>query len=121
MSDTELFELTWYLRDYLFRNHNQEGTEIVADNIPVKMKSLYLRYRNSNIEHLTELAKLVTEKLQETSVLIPFDGSKLKMNAMLDRWQCSNCKYISYLTNLEEMKCFRCGSKEIKEFMRRRA
>jgi len=121
MSDTELFELTWYIRDYLFRNHNQEGSEIVADNMAAEMKSLYLRYRDSNIEQLTELAKLVSEKLQETSVLIPFEGSKLKMNDILNRWQCSNCKYISYLTNLEEMKCFRCGSKEIKEFMRSRA
>ncbi len=120
MSDMELFELTWYIRDHLFRRYNQEGSKIIADNIPIEMNSTYLRYRDSNLEQLSELTKVVLERLQESSVLIP-DGSNLRMNAILNRFQCSKCKYVSYLTKLEAMKCFRCGSDEMQEFTGKRS
>lgn len=116
MEDIELFELSWYIRDHLFRRYNQEGNEVIADNIPAEMISIYLRYRDSNIEHLTELIKVVLKRLQEASLLVPSENSRLRMNAVLNRYQCSKCKYVSYLTKLELMKCFRCGSEELHEF-----
>ncbi|MFQ5941147.1 MAG: hypothetical protein ACE5KA_05550 [Nitrososphaerales archaeon] len=120
MSELELFELTWYIRDHLFRRYNQEGIELIADNIPVELTNVYLRYRDSDIEHLRELAKVVLRRLQEVSVLVPSKSSKLSISAMLNRYQCSKCKYISYLTKLETMRCFRCGSDIIEEFTGKR-
>lgn len=120
MSDMELFELSWYVRDYLFRRYNQEGMEIVADNIPSELISTYLRYRDSDIQHLTELTKVVLERLKKASILVPQEGLKLGMNAVLNRFQCSKCKYVSYLTKLEPMKCFRCGSEDMQEFILKR-
>lgn len=120
MSDIELFELTWYIRDHLFRRYNQEGREVIADKIPIEMNDMYLRYRDSAVEHLAELTVVVLKRLQEASVLVPYDGLKLRMNAILNRFQCSKCKYVSYLTKLEAMKCFRCGSEEMREFSGKR-
>jgi hypothetical protein len=116
MSSIELFELSWYIRDHLFRRYNKEGSEIIADNIPLELINTYFRYRESNIEHLRELSKTVLAKLQESSVLVQSEDFKLKVNAILNRFQCSKCKYISYLTKLEPMGCFRCGSEELNEF-----
>lgn len=120
MRDIELFELSWYIRDHLFRRYNQEGSEVIADKIPAEMISIYLRYRESNVEHLTELIKVVLKRLQEASVLVPSENSRLRMDVVLNRFQCSKCKYVSYLTKLEPMKCFRCGSEELHEFTGKR-
>lgn len=121
MSEIEILELSWYIRDHLFRRYNEEGKEIIADNIPVEMRNTYFRYKNSDLEYLKKLSKIVLERLKEASVLVPLDASKLKMNTKLNRFQCKKCMYVSYLTKKEAMKCLRCDSEELREFTGKRS
>jgi hypothetical protein len=115
MSNIELFEMSWYVRDHLFRRYNEEGREVVAGRIPLEMISTYLRYKNSDIRYVSELTGMVLEGLVRGLILVS-DGSKLRMGTVFNRFQCVNCKYVSYLTRLEPMRCFRCGSEEMYEF-----
>ena len=52
--DIEVFELEWYLRDHFFRKYNQEGGEVVSDELPSEMVNLYLRYRGVDIAYLSD-------------------------------------------------------------------
>ena len=88
--------------------------------------NLYLRYRNSNLEKLNELVNLVSEDLISRQVVakkcsdIAADDSSLELTSKLSRSQCSNCFYISYLSNNESRNCLRCSSTELHEFPKRK-
>jgi len=120
--DIEVFELEWYLRDHFFRKYNQEGSEVVSDELPSEMVNLYLRYRGVDINYLSDLMQPVLERLEQAKVIIPFsEGNikKFKISSNLSRFQCSQCKYISYLCRLEPNKCLRCSSTELHDFPRK--
>ena len=118
--DIEVFELEWYIRDHLFRKYNQEGSEVRSDELPSEMVNLSLRYRGVDISYLSDLTKVVLERLQQAKVIIPFSDEggikKFRVSSILSRFQCSKCKYISNLCRLEANKCLRCGSAELHDF-----
>jgi len=119
--DIEVSELEWYLRDHFFRKYNQEGSEVISDELPSQMVKLYLRYRGADISYLSDLTHLVLERLEQAKVIIPFSEEvgikKFRISSNLRRFQCSKCKYISYLCRLEPNKCLRCGSAELHDFL----
>lgn len=119
--DIEVSELEWYLRDHFFRKYNQEGSEVISDELPSEMVKLYLRYRGADIGYLSGLTQLVLERLEQAKVIIPFSEEvgikKFRISSNLRRFQCSKCKYISYLCRLEPNNCLRCGSAELHDFL----
>jgi len=121
--DIEVSELEWYLRDHFFRKYNQEGSEVISDELPSQMVKLYLRYRGADIGYLSDLTHLVLERLEQAKVIIPFSEEggikKFRISSNLRRFQCSKCKYISYLCRLEPNKCLRCSSTELHDFPRK--
>jgi len=118
--DIEVSELEWYLRDRFFRKYSHEGSEVISDELPSEMIKLYLRYRGVDIGYLSDLTKLVLERLEQAKVIMPFSDKagikKFRISSSLSRLQCSKCKYISYLCRLEPNKCLRCGSAELHDF-----
>src|SRR5919197_1517080 len=102
LKDIEIKEFEWYLRDYFFRqsNNNQGSSrqKFQKDTLGKEMMNLYLRYRNSNLEKLNELVNLVSENLLSRQVIIKKSSdtaaaaedndSSLELTSKLSRLQC---------------------------------
>jgi hypothetical protein len=116
LSEIEIKELEWYLRDYFFRQYKQGIQEFDRENIAKEMISVYLRYRNSDWHKLSAMINTVVESLISRLVLKQQDGSQIQLTSELSRLQCSKCFYISYLGSNEPMKCLRCSASELHEF-----
>ena len=116
MSEIEIKELEWYLRDYFFRQYKQGNQEFDRESIAKEMISVYLRYRNSDWHKLTAMINSVVESLISRLVVKQLDGGPIQLTSELSRLQCSKCFYISYLGNNEPMRCLRCSAKELHEF-----
>jgi hypothetical protein len=116
--DIELKEFEWYLRDHLFRQSNQgrqEQQQFKKGLLAQEMTSLYLRYRNSSLQHINEMINAVVENLISRKVLKKFENS-LELTSRLSRLQCSKCFYISYLSSNEPRNCLRCSYSELRDF-----
>ena len=120
MQDIQLNEIEWYLRDYLFRQFNQGKQQFKKESLGIEMISLYLRFRNSNLEHLNDLINVVVEHLVSHKVLNRTKNNFLEMIDKFSRLQCSNCFYISYLNKNEPRNCLRCSSTELYDFPKKR-
>ena len=120
MSEIELKELEWYLRDYFFRQYKQGIQEFDRESIAKEMISVYLRYRNSDWHKLSAMINSVVESLISRLVVKQLDGGPIQLTSELSRLQCSKCFYISYLVNNEPMKCLRCSGSELHEFPMRK-
>jgi hypothetical protein len=117
LSEIEIKELEWYLRDYFFRQYKQGNQEFNRENIAKEMISVYLRYRNSDWHKLAALINSVVESLISRLVLKQqVDGGPIQLTSELSRLQCSKCFYISYLGGNEPIKCLRCSAEELHEF-----
>lgn len=119
MSDGPIRELDWYLRDHLFRQSNAGKTEFRKELLPNEMATLYLRYRNADLEQLSQLMVSVVKSLVAKKVLDE-DGNDLKMPSKLARLQCANCFYISYLAEGEQRACLRCHHAELHDFPKKK-
>ncbi len=116
--DIELKEFEWYLRDHLFRQSNegrQEQQQFKKGLLAQEMTSLYLRYRNSSLQHINEMINAVVESLISCQVLKKSENS-LELTSRLSRLQCSKCFYISYLSSNEPRNCLRCSYSELHDF-----
>jgi len=69
LSEIEIKEFEWYLRDYFFRQHNQGNQEFNKETI-VQGIRLYLRYRNSELWKISALIDSVVESLSSRSVVV---------------------------------------------------
>ena len=90
MSDTAIRELDWYLRDHLFRQSNAGKTSFRKESLPSEMATLYLRYKNTDLQQLSQTMVPVLEGLVAKKVLEQ-DGNELKMPWRLARLQCAKC------------------------------
>jgi hypothetical protein len=118
----EIKEFEWYLRDHLFRQSNQgiQQQQFKKESLAQEMTSLYLRHRNSTLQHMNEMINAVVEKLISGKVLKKFDNS-LELTSRLSRLQCSRCFYISYLSSSNEPRnCLRCLSNELHDFPKKK-
>jgi hypothetical protein len=133
LKDIEIKEFEWYLRDYFFRqsnnNHDNSRQKFQKEKLGIEMMNLYLRYRNSNLEKLNELVNIVSENLLSRQVIIKKNSgnteaedndSSFELTSKLSRLRCSKCFYISYLSNNEPKNCLRCLSTELHDFPKRK-
>ena len=118
--DIEIKEFEWYLRDHLFRQSNQgRQQQFKKESLAQEMTSLYLRYRNSTLQHMNEMINAVVENLISRQVLKKFENS-LELTSRLSRLQCSKCFYISYLSSNEPRNCLRCSFNELHDFPKKK-
>jgi hypothetical protein len=117
MRDIQVNEAEWYLRDHLFRRFNKNKKQFKKESLASEMINLYLRYRNSNLQQMTDIITVVVEKLVFNQVLKQTENNNsLELTEALYRLQCSKCFYISYLSSNEIRKCLRCSSVELHDF-----
>ncbi len=119
-SDPTVRELEWYLRDHLFRQSNAGKTSFRRELLPHEMATLYLRYRNSDPDQLSNIMASVIEILTAEKVLMQ-DHDELKLLGRMTRLQCVKCFYINYLTEAEPRACLRCRYRELQDFPRKKA
>ena len=121
-SEIKLKEFEWYLRDFFFRyKDNNKNTDVLnnfkRDEIHSSLRK-YLRYKNSDMEEISNLLEIVLIKLQKDKVLT-IDNKNIKIDSKLVRKQCSKCFYINYLLLNEIIQCSRCDSLSLHEFPKR--
>jgi NAD-dependent SIR2 family protein deacetylase len=120
MTDVKVRELNWYLRDHLYRQSNKGRQEFEQTMLPSEIIKTYLRYRNDDLDQITQLVDIVVGNLLHQHVIKKKDGDSFELHGTLKRLQCSKCYYISYLAEAEEIACLRCNSKTLDEFPKKR-
>jgi hypothetical protein len=118
----ELKEFEWYLLDHFFRQSNKGITRFERNSLPKDMITLYLRYRNYNLEKINEMVNPVLNNLIMRRVITDKENNSndnmqsFELTSYLSRMQCSTCFYISYLTVNEPRNCLRCTSNMLHDF-----
>lgn len=120
LSDVAIREVDWYLRDHLFRQSNAGKTSFRKESLPSEMAALYLRYRNADLQQLSDTMAPVIESLAARKV-IEQQGNELKLAGRITRLQCAKCFYINYLTEAEPRECLRCKQSELHDFPKKKA
>lgn len=120
MTDVKIRELDWYLRDHLFRQSNKGRQEFEQRMLPSEIIKTYLRYRNDDIDQISQLVDIVVGNLFHQHVINKKDGDSFEVRGTLRRLQCSKCYYVSYLGEAEEAACLRCNSRSLEEFPKKR-
>src|ERR671921_1856685 len=113
-------ELEWYLRDYIFRQSNAGNISFRRELLPQEMVNLYLRYRNSDPDQLSNIMTSVIEILTAGNVVGQY-SNELKLLGSMTRLQCVKCFYINYLTEVEPRVCLRCKHSELQVFPKKKA
>jgi hypothetical protein len=120
MTELKIRELDWYLRDHFFRQSNKGRLEFEQKMLPSEIIKAYLRYRNDDINEISQLVDVVVGNLLHQHVIKMKDGNSIELVGTLRRLQCSKCYYVSYLAEVEELACLRCSSKTLDEFPKKR-
>ena len=120
MTDVKIRELDWYLRDHLFRQSNTGRLRFEKRMLPTELVKSYLRYRNNNIDEISQLLVGVIDSLLHRNAIKMYDDHSFELCGTLKRLQCSKCYYVSYLTEAEELACLRCNSTALNEFPKKR-
>jgi hypothetical protein len=120
MQDIQANEVEWYLRDHFFRQFNQGRQNFKKESLAEEMISLYLRYRNSNLQDMNDMITAVVENLISRQIIKQTENNSLELISRFSRLQCSKCFYISYLNSNEPMNCLRCSSSELHDFPKKR-
>ncbi|HEX2106095.1 MAG TPA: hypothetical protein VHF28_00035 [Nitrososphaera sp.] len=118
-ADPAIRELEWYLRDHLFRQSNAGKTSFRRELLPHEMTTLYLRYRNSDPDQLSNMMISVFEILSAKKIVMQ-DRDDLKLLGRMTRLQCVKCFYINYLTEAEPRTCLRCRHSDLRDFPRKK-
>ena len=84
------------------------------------MMALYLRYRNSDPDQLSNIMTSVIEIMIAGNVVGQY-SNELKLLGSMTRLQCVKCYYINYLTEVEPRVCLRCKHSELQDFPKRKA
>lgn len=121
MSDVATREMDWYLRDHLYRQSNTGKAAFRRESLPNEMATLYLRYRNADLQQLSQLMVPVIDNLVARNVLEQQDGNELRLAGRLTRLQCAKCFYINYLAEAEQRACLRCQHIELHDFPKKKA
>jgi hypothetical protein len=113
-------ELEWYLRDHLFRQSNAGKTSFRKEFLAQEMVALYLRYRNSDPDQLSNILTSVIEILSVRKV-VKEDSNGLNLLGKMTRLQCIKCFYVNYLNEAEPRACLRCNHSELQDFPKKKA
>lgn len=119
LQDRRIKEFEWYLCDHLFRQSNQGRQQFKEESLAEEIISLYLRYRDSNLQNMNEIKNIVVENLVHRQVIKRMENS-LELTGKLTRLQCSKCFYISYLSDNEPRNCLRCSSIDLHDFPKKK-
>ncbi|HEY6667517.1 MAG TPA: hypothetical protein VI033_00020 [Candidatus Nitrosopolaris sp.] len=119
LQDRGIKEFEWYLCDHLFRQSNQGRQQFKEESLAEEIISLYLRYRDSNLQNMNEIKNIVVENLVHRQVIKRMENS-LELTGKLTRLQCSKCFYISYLSDNEPRNCLRCSSIDLHDFPKKK-
>jgi hypothetical protein len=119
-ADPAVRELEWYLRDHLFRQSNAGNTSFRRELLPQEIATLYMRYRNSDPDQLSNIMTSVIETLTAEKV-VRQDSNELKLLGRMTRLQCVKCYYVNYLTEVEPRVCLRCKHSELQDFPKKKA
>lgn len=119
-ADPAVREVEWYLRDHLFRQSNAGKTSFRREFLPQEMVALYLRYRNSDPDQLSNIMTSVIEILT-TRKVVRQDSNELKLLGRMTRLRCVKCFYVNYLTEVEPRLCLRCQHSELQDFQKKKA
>ncbi|HKH89397.1 MAG TPA: hypothetical protein VKA33_01385 [Nitrososphaera sp.] len=119
-ADPAVREVEWYLRDHLFRQSNAGKTSFRREFLPQEMVALYLRYRNSDPDQLSNITTSVIEILTARKV-VRQDSNELKLLGRMTQLQCVKCFYVNYLTEVEPRLCLRCQHSELQDFQKKKA
>jgi hypothetical protein len=120
MRDIKANEIEWYLRDHFFRQFNQGVQHFKKDSLGGEMMSLYLRYKNYDLQDMNDMITAVVENLICRQVIKKTENNSLELTSRFSRLQCSKCFYISYLNSNEPRNCLRCSSSELHDFPSKR-
>jgi hypothetical protein len=120
MTEVKIRELDWYLRDHFFRQSNRGKLEFEQRMLPSEIAKTYLRYRNDDINEISQLVDIVVGNLLHQHVIKMKQGHSFELVGTLRRLQCSKCYYVSYLAEAEELACLRCNSKTLDEFPKKK-
>jgi hypothetical protein len=82
--------------------------------------ALYLRYRNSDLDQLSNTMTSVIEILTERKV-VRRDSNELNLLGRMTRLRCTKCFYVNYLTEIEPRVCLRCQHSELHDFPNKKA
>ena len=118
-ADPAVREVEWYLRDHLFRQSNAGKTSFRREFLPQEMVALYLRYRNSDPDQLSNIMTSLIEILTARKV-VRQDSNELKLLGRMTRLQCVKCFYVNYLTEVEPRLCLRCQHSELQDFQKKK-
>lgn len=116
MTDVRIRELDWYLRDHLFRQSNKGRQEFEQRVLPSELIKTYLRYRNDDLDQISQLVDIVVGNLLHQHVIKKKGVDSFELHGTLKRLQCSKCYYVSILAEAEEIACLRCNSRTLDEF-----
>jgi hypothetical protein len=116
MTDVRIRELDWYLRDHLFKQSNKGRQEFEQRDLPPELIKTYLRYRNDDLDQISQLVDIVVGNLLHQHVIKKKDVDSFVLRGTLKRLQCSKCYYVSILAEAEEISCLRCNSRTLDEF-----
>ena len=120
MQDIQANEIEWYVRDHFLWQFNQGRQHFKKESLAEEMISLYLRYRNSNLQDMNDMITVVVENLISRQIIKQTENNSLELTSRFSRLQCSKCFYISYLNSNEPMNCLRCSSSELYDFPKKR-
>ena len=112
-------ELEWYLRDYFFKNEKTGiyKTSVNEIDLANTLIEKYFRFRDYKPGELSKSIKPLIEKLIELNVIKnnPHEKNMIEISN-IERFQCSKCYFICYLSEFEKLMCFRCESIDLKLF-----
>ena len=77
-SDPAIRELEWYVRDHIFRQSNAGKDSFRREFLSHEIAALYLRYRNTNPQQLSNTMKFVIEILTSRKVIM-LDSNEFKL------------------------------------------
>lgn len=120
LSEIEIKELEWYVRDHFFKQYDQGKQQFTKGTLAKEMIDLYLRYRGSDLDKLSSMMNSVIEGLVSRLVIKQLNDNSIQLTSRLTRLQCSRCFYISYLSSNESRKCLRCSATELHDFPRKK-
>ena len=118
-ADPVIRELEWYLRDHLFRQSNAGKTSFRTELLSREMVTIYLRYRSTDPQQLSNIISSVIEIFTARKVLKQ-ENNELKLLGRMKRLQCAKCFYINYLTDAEPVSCLRCQHSELYDFPKKK-
>ena len=120
MTDVKIRELDWYLRDHLFRQSNKGRQEFEQRMLPSEIIKTYLRYRNDDIDEISQLVDIVVGNLLHQHVIKKKDGRFVRAT-----WHSEASSMLQMLLCIVSwgsrgIACLRCNSRTLEEFPKKR-